>query len=207
MRSGALCGCGGRLTFDLACCGRPGPAGAHAVTVGAPGADSAASTCLVPVRQKLPPRFCETFRSDICRKPVTKRAARARTQTGGHSRHRNRPHRARPAAATKSVGAPCEVPRSAEAVASARSALRPLACGGCLNEALKARSEFRRVATVSSIAGEPVLCTGRLAEAPGPGGACLGYPHLAAVHAPTANTPAKARKLGPCVVAPPHKGG
>ncbi len=74
------------------------------------------------------------------------------------------PRRVRPGA-----GAPYEVPRSADAVAARFSALRHLACGGCLSGALQARSEFSRVATASSIAGEPVRSTGHLVEAPAPG--------------------------------------
>jgi len=86
----------------------------------------------------------------------------------------SQPRRVRPGA-----GAPCEVPRSTDAVAARFSALRHLACGGCLNGALQARSEFRRVATASSIAGEPVPSTGRLVEAPAPGRTRLGPQHPA----------------------------
>jgi len=99
------------------------------------------------------------------------------------------PRRVRPGA-----GAPCEVPRSADAVASARSALRELTCGGCLSGALQARSEFRRVATASSIAGKPVLCTGRLVEAPAPGRTRLGSPTKldAPIYRATTTSPAVA---------------
>ncbi len=124
----------------------------------------------------------------------TKRATGApRPRPSDTATPENRPHRARPAAANQQGGAQPVIHQQcfyqgvcAQALARlrgaemrrgrgrTRSVHQPLTCGGCLNGALQARSEFCRVATASSIAGEPVRSTGHLVEAPAPGRTRLG---------------------------------
>ena len=169
----------------LASCGRPGPVGAH------PGWSALPTALCLTAWGWRGGTHCAlaALRSNSHRESVTKRATRAQPQAARHSHpgkspplgqaYRSHqscwsatvgvptvllPRRVRPGA-----GAPDKVPRSADAVAARFSALRHLACGGCPNGARQARSEFRRVATASSIAGKPVRRTGHLVEAPAPG--------------------------------------
>ena len=130
------------------------------------------------------------LRSNSHRESVTKRAARAQPQAARHSHPGKSPPQGQTCRSHQSCwsatvgvptvplprrvcpgdGAPCEVPRSADAVA-ARAARFVTDLGQMFDRSVSQKrvGSFCRVATASSIAGEPVLRTGRLVEAPAPG--------------------------------------